>query len=109
MIETASHNLIGDPNSSGGIQNGVNGNIVGANPLLGTLQNNGGPTWTHALLPGSPAINSGDNCVLIANGCGYNHAALPADQRGMPRRGNVDMGSFEFYSGPIPCTNCRSM
>lgn len=109
IIETASHNLIADANSSGGIQNGVNGNIVGANPLLGTLQNNGGPTWTHALLPGSPAVNSGDNCVLIANGCGYTHPALPADQRGMPRRGNVDMGSFEFYSGPIPCTNCRLM
>lgn len=92
---TASHNLIGDANSSGGIQNGVNGNIVGANPLLGPLANNGGPTMTHALLPGSPAINAGDNCILIVNGCGYGHPALPTDQRGFLRFGTVDIGAFE--------------
>jgi hypothetical protein len=57
--------LIGDGTFSG-ISNGVNGNIVGTNtnpidPLLGPLQNNGGPTQTMALLPGSPAIGHGDN------------------------------------------------
>lgn len=35
-------------------------NIVGQDPLLGPLADNGGPTRTHALLPGSPAINAGD-------------------------------------------------
>ena len=95
IIETASHNLIGDAASSGGIQNGVNGNIVGVNPLLGPLANNGGPTMTHALLLGSPAINGGNNCVLTANGCGNGNAALTADQRGMPRNGAVDIGAFE--------------
>ncbi|MGB7068767.1 MAG: choice-of-anchor Q domain-containing protein [Pyrinomonadaceae bacterium] len=94
-IETASHNLIGDAGSSGGIQNGVNGNIVGVNALLGPLHDNGGPTRTHALLSGSPAINAGNNCVLIANGCGDGNPALPTDQRGMPRNGNVDIGAFE--------------
>jgi len=95
-IETASHNLIGDAASSGGIQNGVNGNIVGVNPLLGPLANNGGTNMTHALLSGSPAINTGDNCVLTENGCGYSHPALPTDQRGVPRSGSVDIGAFEF-------------
>ena len=95
IIETASHNLIGDAASSGGIANGVNGNIVGVNPRLGPLQNNGGPTMTHALLPGSPAINAGNNCVLTANGCGNGSPALPTDQRGMPRNGDVDIGAFE--------------
>ena len=33
------------------------------NPLLGNLTNNGGPTKTHALLLGSPAINAGDPAV----------------------------------------------
>ena len=35
------------------------GNIVGQDPLLGPLQNNGGSTQTQALLPGSPAIDTG--------------------------------------------------
>jgi hypothetical protein len=34
-------------------------NILGQNPLLGPLQDNGGPTFTMALLPGSPAIDKG--------------------------------------------------
>src|SRR3970282_1052017 len=38
----------------------------GTDPLLGSLQNNGGPTWTHALLPGSPAIDAGDNATCTA-------------------------------------------
>ncbi|MEO7539612.1 MAG: delta-60 repeat domain-containing protein, partial [Pyrinomonadaceae bacterium] len=67
VIDLASHNLIGDAASSGGITNGVNGNIVGVNPLLGPLQNNGGPTMTHALLSGSPAINAGDNALAISS------------------------------------------
>ncbi len=97
-IPSASHSLIGDAASSGGITNGVNGNIVGVNPLLGPLQNNGGPTMTHALRPGSPGIDSGNNCVLTGNGCGDGNPALPFDQRGMPRNGIVDIGAFELAS-----------
>jgi hypothetical protein len=94
-FQTASHNLIGDAASSGGIQNGVNGNIVGVNPFLGPLRNNGGPTRTRALLNGSPGINAGINCVLTANGCGDGNPSLTTDQRGMPRNGTVDIGAFE--------------
>ena len=36
-------------------------NILGQDPLLGPLQDNGGPTLTHALLPGSPAIDQGSS------------------------------------------------
>src|SRR5262249_4338438 len=36
------------------------GDQVNTDPLLGSLQNNGGSTLTHALLPGSPAIDMGD-------------------------------------------------
>src|SRR5262249_19875831 len=35
--------------------------LLNVNPLLGPLQDNGGPTFTMALLPGSPAIDAGDN------------------------------------------------
>ncbi len=85
------HNLIGDGSGSPGFVNGVKGDLVGTadspiDPLLGTLANNGGPTQTHALLPGSPAINKGDSTDLPA-----------ADQRGFPRTvgGATDIGAFE--------------
>jgi hypothetical protein len=93
------HNLIGDGTGSTGFTNGVNGDIVGTaavpiDPRLGALRNNGGPTATHALLPGSLAIDRGDNSGVPGS-----------DQRGpgFARRkdGNgdgiavVDIGAFE--------------
>ena len=59
-------------------------NIIGIDPLLGPLADNGGPTFTHALLPGSPAIDHGDP------------GAPPTDQRGYGRLGVPDVGAFEF-------------
>jgi CSLREA domain-containing protein len=77
----------------------ANGSMPNTDPLLGPLQDNGGPTWTHALLAGSPAIDAGDDaqCPLF-------------DQRGIPRPidGNwdgitiCDIGSFEYYGPPLP-------
>jgi len=73
------------------------GDLNNTNPLLGPLQNNGGPTQTHALLPGSPAIDAGN-----PKGCtdwnGFK--LLKTDQRGMPRpdkedTGGCDMGAYE--------------
>ena len=43
----------------GGLLNAT-GDIRNTNPMLGPLQNNGGPTFTHALQPSTPAINMGD-------------------------------------------------
>jgi len=63
-------------------------NILGADPRLGPLANNGGPTMTHVPLPGSPAINAGNPAI----------ADPPAtDERGYPRIAGpaVDMGSVE--------------
>lgn len=71
-------------------------NIIGGNPMLGPLADNGGPTRTHSLLAGSPAIDAGNNCVLTANGCGDGNSALSFDQRGHGRVGTVDIGAFEF-------------
>jgi len=67
-----------------------------ADPMLGPLQDNGGRTWTHALLPGSPAIDHGNNL-----------RGLDIDQRvtddSRPPRGYertvgpaTDIGAFEF-------------
>ena len=55
--------------------------------ILGPLKNNGGPTQTHALVAGSPAIDAGN-----PGGCRDNSGALlQTDQRGFPR--NVDGNS----------------
>jgi len=75
------------------------GDLNNTNPLLGPLQNNGGPTQTEALLDGSPAIDSGN-----PSGCtdGQGHL-LNTDQRGMPRpdredSGGCDRGAYERQS-----------
>ncbi|HRI13656.1 MAG TPA: choice-of-anchor Q domain-containing protein [Verrucomicrobiota bacterium] len=87
-----SHNLIGAPYPSTGFTNGVNADLVGvSDPMLGPLQNNGGPTPTLALLPGSPALDAGDDSLP---GAPFN---LATDQRGLARRSGprVDIGAFE--------------
>ncbi|PKN90958.1 MAG: hypothetical protein CVU44_21875 [Chloroflexi bacterium HGW-Chloroflexi-6] len=81
----SSHNLIQDEFNACGLMDGVNGNIIGSDPLLGALADNGGLAQTHALLPGSPAIDAGDGTVCPA-----------VDQRGVARDANCDMGAFEF-------------
>jgi len=72
------------------------GNITGAGPMLGPLADNGGLTQTHALLPGSPAIDAGNPA---APGSGGN-ACEASDQRGAPRLAPCDMGAFEFGATP---------
>jgi len=59
------YNLIGDAATAGGLIDGFDNNIVGHDPLLGPLQDNGGPSHTHALTAGSPAIDSGDNALAL--------------------------------------------
>jgi parallel beta-helix repeat protein len=70
-------------------------NIFGQDPLLGGLGNNGGLTRTHALLNGSPAINTGSNPT-----------ALAFDQRGLgfvrTSGGATDIGAFEVQGGGPP-------
>jgi hypothetical protein len=72
------------------------GDLNNTEPLLGRLQNNGGPTQTMALRQGSPAIDSG-NPSGCTDGDGN---LLKTDQRGEPRpdkedTGGCDMGAYE--------------
>jgi CSLREA domain-containing protein len=67
------------------------GSKQNTNPLLGALQNNGGPTDTMALAAGSPAIDAGTNAGCPA-----------ADQRGIarPQGAACDIGAFEREAAP---------
>ena len=56
---------------------GLSGTLT-SDPLLGPLQDNGGPTFTHGLFPGSPAINAGNNSLALD----VNGNPLTTDQRG---------------------------
>ncbi len=84
LITDLGHNLSSDAScaftSTGSLNN--------TDPLLGPLADNGGPTLTMALLPGSPAIDAGDTI-----------AAPPVDQRGVPRTFGqaADIGAFEYW------------
>jgi hypothetical protein len=76
-----------------------------ADPGLGPLADNGGPTMTHALLPGSPAIDQGDASLVAGSG-----NAPFFDQRGVGferiRDGNgdsgsvIDVGAIELQEAP---------
>jgi beta-glucanase (GH16 family) len=80
-LTSLGHNLFADTSCSSGPQD-----IVAGDAGLGTLADNGGPTLTHALLPGSQAIDAADSST-----------APPTDQRGVvrPQGAAADIGAYE--------------
>jgi hypothetical protein len=84
-LTSSGYNLFG--NSTGGSGYDQT-DLLNVDPLLGPVADNGGPTKTMAVLPGSPAIDAGDNT-----------GAPEWDQRGpgYPRivNGIIDIGAFE--------------
>ena len=102
------HNLIGDKGNTGLEEAPLsapdaNGNLIGGpiagviDPRLGPLTDNGGATWTHALLADSPAIDRGDPAAVA----GVDGVPL-FDQRGEPYarvvNGRIDIGAHERQS-----------
>jgi hypothetical protein len=87
-LTSQGYNLIGNTNGCT-LLGDPTGNLYDLDSLLGPLQNNGGPTLTHALLAGSPAIDAGPT-----NSPPY------FDQRGAPRPFGAadDIGAFEYGS-----------
>lgn len=107
-VTSAGYNLIGD-NAGDSTNTNISityqpTDIRDVSPLLGALQNNGGTTPTHALLPRSPAVDAGLNAL----------ATEAFDQRGVGfpriRDGNgdgtaiVDIGAFEVQVAPTAAT-----
>lgn len=102
------YNLVGDSsNSFGWIATDILDPAGGAK--LGPLQNNGGPTPTHALLAGSPAIDAGDPAfdpnafdpalTTDQRGTGFQRVVKAAAAVGAAR---VDLGAFEVQQVVVP-------
>jgi len=70
-------------------------------PLLGPLRDNGGPTWTHALLSGSVAIDTGNN--VLGEDQDQRGLALDAKPFAYPRESTVlaDIGAYEVNQDDI--------
>jgi hypothetical protein len=98
MDSVSAYDLVGDGSGLSGIQDGGNHNQVGTSaspidPRLASLDYYGGPTWTQALLPGSPALGTGDPTVT------------GTDQRGQPLHGpGNDIGAFQTQPDPFLVT-----
>jgi CSLREA domain-containing protein len=89
FINTRGHNL----DSDGSCNLNSTGDLSGISAGIDTLFDNGGPTQTHALLPGSAAIDGGDDSTCPA-----------ADQRGLvrPSGPHCDIGAYEaIYLPPV--------
>jgi hypothetical protein len=84
-LNSLGHNLI-ETMDNCALSGTTLGNIIGPDPRLGPLQNNGGSTDTQVPLADSPAIDHGDNA-----------ACLPIDQRGWhrPISAHCDIGAVE--------------
>jgi beta-glucanase (GH16 family) len=81
-LTSGGHNLVQDGSCSP-----ASSDLIVSDAKIGPLANNGGPTLTHALLLGSPAIDAGDDTACPAT-----------DQRGIarPQGPHCDIGSYEF-------------
>ena len=105
---SARFSLLGDSTGATVVDNG--GNLIGTggtpiDPLLGPLAGNGGPTLTHALLVGSPAIDVGEASAIA----GVGNVPL-FDERGTPftrvfngdgvGTARLDVGAFERQAVP---------
>jgi hypothetical protein len=71
---------------------------INADPLLGPLRDNGGPTWTMALGPGSAAMDAGDDAICAAD------PVSNRDQRGVvrPQGAHCDSGALEQLRKWLP-------
>jgi len=97
----AQYSVIGEVDPAVTIVNDGGNKLGVADPKLGPLADNGGPTMTHALLAGSPAIDAGPNPVPTFTGNQF-------DQRGTGFArivgGLVDIGAFEVQPEPPATT-----
>lgn len=113
LLVSEGHNLVGVNNGCATVFAAPDLFGTAASPLaalLGALGANGGPTETHALLAGSPALDAGAaaGCFAWDPGTGTD-VPLLVDQRGEPRPRDgdgdldpvCDIGSYEAPDLPV--------
>ena len=86
-------------------QKGTPGSTI--DPMLGPLQNNGGPTLTRALLAGSPAIDKGHTSGSFFDQRGFIRSVdFPNIDNALGGDGDGgDIGAFEFGAQPLRITS----
>lgn len=92
------HNLVGNAAEATGFTGP--GDQTGANPMLAPLADNGGPTETMALSPGSPAIDAG-----VAAGATFDQRGMPrtVDDPGVANAATSDGTDIGAYEAEVPC------
>jgi CSLREA domain-containing protein len=95
-VFNASFSLIENTSGATVVSTVAGSNITGQDPKLGPLANNGGPTLTQALLPGSPALDKGSTAAATDQ----RGVARPFNLPGVPSSGAVgadaaDIGAYE--------------
>ena len=87
-------------NDDGGRVLTAMGDQINTDPMLGPLQDNGGPTFTHALLPGSPAIDAGKDfgaATTDQRGSGFARTFDSASIANANGGDGTDIGSYEVH------------
>ncbi len=82
------------------ISGNTTGNQLNVDPMLGSLQDNGGPTLTHALLTGSPAIDGGLSNTVAFDQRGFQR---PVDDPAVAQAegsDGSDIGAVEMSASP---------
>ena len=100
----AAFSLIGNPADAGINQTVPGSNILGGDPQLGPLADNGGPTKTMALAATSPAVDQGSAFGLTTDQRGLTRPLDLPDitNSGAPGADGSDMGAFELQPSPPP-------
>jgi hypothetical protein len=97
-VTSNGHNLLGVATEATGFTG--TGDQTGANPMLAALADNGGPTQTMKLLPGSPAIDAG-----VAAGATFDQRGMPrtVDDPGVANAASSDGTDIGAYEAEAPC------
>jgi CSLREA domain-containing protein len=95
---TLINTLVERPPAEGLIQPPGSGNVLGADPQLSPLADNGGPTPTMLIAPTSPAVDTGNGIGLTTDQRGL---ARSVDQPGVGGNG-ADMGAVELGDSSAP-------
>jgi hypothetical protein len=100
-VSSLGYNLSSD--NGGGFLTAT-GDQINTDPMLGPLQDNGGPTFTHALLTGSPAIDAGKNFTAGTTdqrGAGFVRTFDSASIANATGGDGTDIGAYEVQP-PTP-------